>query len=164
MKSPLLSIIVAAAENNAIGKDNQLLWHLPNDLNFFKRTTTGHSLIMGRKTLESFGRPLPNRRNIIITRQSDYQCNGAEVVHSLEEALALCQGEQIVFIGGGSEIYRQALPLVDQVLLTRVHAVLEGDSFFPELDMNEWQLVSSEPHPADERHAYAYTFMVYERV
>lgn len=163
MERPLLSAIVAAAENNAIGKDNQLLWHLPNDLRFFKRTTTGYPVIMGRKTYESVGKVLPNRRNIIITRQSGYAVAGAEVVHSLGEALESCAGEPEVFVVGGAEIYDQALPLVDRIYLTRVHAALPGDSFFPELDQREWRLASAETHPADSRHAYSYTFGIYER-
>lgn len=163
MERPLISAIVAAAENNAIGKDNQLLWHLPNDLRFFKRNTTGHPIIMGRKTYESVGKPLPNRRNIIITRQTGYAVEGAEVVHSLGEALDSCSGEPEVFVLGGAEIYEQALPFVDRIYLTRVHAELPGDSFFPELNEQEWQLASAESHPADDRHAYSYTFRIYKR-
>ena len=155
---------MAAAENGAIGKDNQLLWHLPNDLKFFKRTTTGHPIIMGRKTYDSVGKPLPNRRNIVITRQPDYVIDGAEVVHSLAEALALCATAAEVFIVGGAEIYRQALSVARQVYLTRVHAHVEGDSFFPALDEKEWTLMAAENHPKDERHAYSYTFMKYERL
>lgn len=163
MKQPLLSAIVAAAENNAIGKDNQLLWHLPNDLRFFKRTTTGHPVIMGRKTYESVGDPLPNRRNIIITRQPGYTAEGAAVVHSLAAAIEACAGEPEVFVVGGAEIFEQALPVLNRIYLTRVHVTLPGDSFFPELDKQDWQLVSEESHSADERHAYSYTFRIYER-
>ncbi|SFC49369.1 dihydrofolate reductase [Parapedobacter composti] len=157
------SIIVAAAENNAIGKDNRLLWHLPNDLKFFKQTTTGHSVIMGRKTYESMGRPLPNRRNIIITRQPDYHVEGGEVVHSLDAAFELCAGEDEAFVIGGGEIYRQALPLVNRIYLTRVHTRVDGDSYFPEFSGNGWTLVGAAYHVADARHAYGYTFEVYER-
>ena len=164
MERPFVSAIVAAAENNAIGKGNQLLWHLPNDLRFFKRTTQGHPIVMGRKTYESVGKPLPNRRNIIITRQPDYTVDGAEVVHSLQEALTLCVGKAEVFIVGGAEIYKQALPILGRIYLTRVHADVIGDAFFPDFAEREWVLVSEESHPADERHAYAYTFMVYERM
>ena len=163
MERPLVSAIVAAAENNAIGKDNQLLWHLPNDLRFFKRTTSGHTVIMGRKTYESVGRPLPNRRNVVITRQPDYAIAGAEVFHSLDDALDSCTDGTEVFVVGGAEIYQRALPVVDRIYLTRVHAAIPGDSFFPELDKQTWRLVSEDRHPADERHAYGYTFMVYER-
>lgn len=163
MEKSLVSIIVAAAENNAIGKDNQLLWHLPNDLKFFKQTTLDKSIIMGRKTFESLGKPLPRRRNIIVTRQPGYIAVGAEVAHSLAEALSLCTGEKEVFIGGGAEIYRQSLPFVDRIYLTRVHADIQGDSYFIDVDEREWKLGSSESHPADERHAFGYTFEIYER-
>lgn len=164
MNKPFVSAIVAAADNNAIGKDNQLLWHLPNDLRFFKRTTSGHAVIMGRKTYESVGKPLPNRRNLVVTRQKDYTLEGAEVVHSLEAALARCANEKEVFIVGGAEIYRQALPATNRVYLTRVHADLSGDTYFPELDERDWVLVSEQKHDPDERHAYGYTFKVYERM
>lgn len=163
MDKPFVSAIVAAADNNAIGKDNKLLWHLPNDLRFFKRTTSGHTVIMGRKTYESVGMPLPNRRNLVITRQEDYVLENAEVVHSLGEALTHCANEEEVFIVGGAEIYRQALPRTGRVYLTRVHADLPGDTYFPDLDENDWMLVSADKHDPDERHAYGYTFEVYER-
>lgn len=158
-----ISIIVAAAQNNAIGKDNQLLWHLPNDLRFFKQTTLDRSLIMGRKTFESLGKPLPRRRNIVVTRQPEYRAAGAEVVHSLDDALALCAGDEEIFIAGGAEIYKLALPVVDRIYLTRVDTDIQGDAYFVEIDEREWQLVSSEQHPADDRHAFGYTFMVYDR-
>src|SRR5690606_13261740 len=163
MERPLVSAIVAAAENNAIGKDNHLLWHLPNDLRFFKRTTTGHPVIMGRKTYESVGKPLPNRRNIIVTRQAAYAAAGTEVVNSLAAALEVCTGVQEVFVVGGAEIYQQALPFIDRIYLTRVHVVLPGDSFFPQLDEGVWRLVSEDHHPADDRHDYSYTFEIYDR-
>ncbi|PPL04768.1 dihydrofolate reductase [Parapedobacter indicus] len=163
MDKPFVSAIVAAAENNAIGKDNKLLWHLPNDLRYFKRTTSGHAVIMGRKTYESVGMPLPNRRNLVVTRQEDYTLEDAQVVHSLEAALAHCTNEKEVFIVGGAEIYRLALPLTDRVYLTRVHANFPGDTYFPDLDEHDWVLVSEDKHDPDERHAYGYTFEVYER-
>jgi|SRR5690606_20282330 len=162
MEKPLVTIIVAASENNVIGKDNNLLWHLPNDLKFFKQTTLGRPLVMGRKTFESLDGPLPKRRNIVVTRQSAYSAEGVEVAHSIEEALAGCAGEEEVFIGGGAEIYKQALPLVDRIYLTRVHTVVEGDSYFVELG-DEWQLLSADSHAADGRHAFGYTFLTYER-
>ena len=158
-----LCIVVAAAENNVIGKDNQLLWHLPKDLRFFKQTTSGGTVIMGRKTFESVGKPLPNRRNIIITRQPDFHAEGTEVVHSLETALEHCRDENRVFIVGGAEIYRQALPLTNELYLTRVHAAPEGDTYFPEVDLSGWELLWQEAHPADERHAHAFTFYHYRR-
>ena len=163
MDNRFVSAIVAAADNNAIGKDNELLWHLPNDLRFFKQTTSGHAVIMGRKTYESVGKPLPNRRNLVVTRQKDYVLEGAEVVHSLEAALARCADETEVFIVGGEEIYRQALPITHRVYLTRVHANLPGDAYFPSLDERDCVLVSEEKHNPDERHAYGYSFQVYER-
>lgn len=164
MERPFVSAIVAAAENNAIGKDNQLLWHLPNDLRFFKRTTSGHPIIMGRKTFESVGKPLPNRRNIVVTRQPDYAVEGGDVVHSIQAALALCAENAEVFIVGGAEIYKQALAILGRIYITRVHTEVAGDTFFPDIDEQDWVLVSEEFHAPDERHAYAYTFMVYERM
>src|SRR5690606_16288773 len=119
---------------------------------------------MGRKTYESDGKPLPNRRNIVVTRQAGYAAEGVEVVHSLGEALALCGGKGEVFIVGGAEIYKQAIPTLGRVYLTRVHADLAGDTFFPTLDENDWVLVSEDSHEPDEKHAYGYTFMVYERM
>lgn len=163
---PRISIIVAAAENNAIGKNNQLLWHLPNDLRFFKQTTTGFPIIMGRKTYESVGKPLPNRRNILITRQPDYQAEGVETVHSLDEAIALATQQEAneIFIVGGAEIYREALPLTDRIYLTRVHAEIPGDTHFPEFDTGIWRQTAQEHRQADEKHAYSYSFMIYDRV
>lgn len=160
-----ISIIVAAATNQAIGKDNQLLWHLPNDLRFFKKTTTGHPIIMGRKTYESVGRPLPNRRNIVITRRPDYLAEGVEVAHSLAQAIALAtDNTEEIFIVGGAEIYKQALPLTDRIYLTRVHTTINGDTYFPEFDSSTWRLLTNEEHPADEKHAYGYSFQVYDRM
>lgn len=162
----LISIIVAASENNVIGRDNQLPWHLPADLKYFKQTTIGKPIIMGRKTFESVGRPLPGRPNIVITRQADYSREGIIVTGSLQAALEAARTFDTpeVFITGGSEIFTQALPLlVQRVYLTRVHADVEGDSFFPELAQEQWKLVSSHPHSADEKHAYAYAFEVWER-
>lgn len=155
----MINIIVAADENNTIGKDNDLIWHLPDDLKFFKQKTSGHPVIMGRKTYESLGRPLPNRTNVIITRDRDYQADGCVIVHSLEEALSAVNGDEI-FIIGGAEIYKQALPITDRVYLTRVHSTFEGDRFFPELG-DEWQEVGSVLHPIDEKHVHAFTFKTY---
>ncbi|WP_353183828.1 dihydrofolate reductase [Parapedobacter lycopersici] len=163
MEKQVISIIVAAAENNAIGKGNQLLWHLPNDFKFFKQKTLEKSLIMGRKTFESLNGALPRRRNIVITRQRDYHPADAEVVHSLADALARCKSDAEVFIGGGAEIYRQALPVVNRIYLTRVHTHVDGDSYFVDINPAEWELVSAIHHDADDRHAFAYTFMQYER-
>ena len=162
----MLSLIVAADEGNVIGGQNRLLWRLPDDLAHFRGLTRGHAIIMGRKTYASIGRVLPERRNIIITRQASVTVPGAEVVHSLEEALTLAAStdDEEVFIIGGGEIYRQALPLAERIYLTRVHARMEGDIVFPELRKGEWREVSREEHPADASHEYAFTFLVYERV
>lgn len=163
-KLPFLSIAVAVGENYAIGKNNQLLWHMPADLKFFKQTTSGHTVIMGRKTFDSVGRPLPNRRNIVITRDATLKIDGVEVVNSLDEALSISKDEEKdVFIVGGAEIYRQALPKTNTLFLTTIHHNFEADTFFPEIDKSEWKLISSEPHKADEKNKYDYTFEVFER-
>lgn len=155
----MINIIVAADENNTIGKDNDLIWHLPDDLKFFKQKTSGHPIIMGRKTYESVGRPLPNRTNIIITRDKDYTVDGCVVVNSLDEAFSVANDDEI-FVVGGAEIYKQALPVTDRVYLTRVHDIFDGDRFFPELG-DEWQEVESVLHPIDEKHVHAFTFKTY---
>ncbi len=153
-----ISIIVAISTNNAIGKDNQLLWHLPADLKHFKAITTGHPIIMGRKTYDSIGKPLPNRRNIIITRQKDLTLEGVEVVHSIADAIALCKEENEVFIIGGAEIYKSALASTSRIYLTTVHQQYEADAFFPILTKEEWNIINQEYHPADEKNSVAYTF------
>ncbi|SFG12367.1 dihydrofolate reductase [Pontibacter chinhatensis] len=161
----MLAIVVAAAENNVIGKDNDLIWHLPADLKHFKSLTMGHPMIMGRKTFEAIGKPLPGRTSIIITSQKDYQAEGCVVVHSLEEAIA--KGRELdadqVSIIGGAKVYQQALPLADRVYLTRVHASFEGDAYFPELSDLEWQVVEQEHHEPDEKNKYSYTFLTLTR-
>lgn len=164
-KSPFrgLGLVVAISENNAIGKDNQLLWHLPADLKHFKNITSGHTIIMGRKTYDSIGKPLPNRRNIVITRQTGLHLEGIEVVNSLDEALALCKDEKEVFIIGGAEIYRQAILICDRIELTRVHQEFDADAFFPELDNETWKEVWKEDHLPDEKNKFAYTFSTLER-
>jgi dihydrofolate reductase len=159
----IVSQIAAMSENHVIGKDNQLLWHMPNDLKHFKNTTSGHTVIMGRKTFDSVGKPLPKRRNIIITRQS-ITIEGCEVVNSIEAALALCKDEDEVFIVGGAEIYKQSLHLTDRIYLTIIHHHFGGDSFFPELSKNEWKEVSYENHPADDKNAFRYSFVIYDRL
>ncbi|MGB3143435.1 MAG: dihydrofolate reductase [Maribacter sp.] len=159
-------MIAAAAEDYALGKDNDLLWHLPDDFKRFKNLTTGHKIIMGRKTFESFPKPLPNRMHIIITRDTNYTVtfDSCKVVHSLEEALDFV-GEEIAFIIGGGEIYKQAEPFTDSIELTRVHAKFpEADTFFPEIQEKDWVLVKEEFHPKDERHQYAFTYMTYKKV
>lgn len=159
-----LSIIVAISANNAIGKDNQLLWHLPADLKHFKEITTGHTIIMGRKTYDSIGKPLPNRRSIVITRNPDLKIEGVEVVTSLKAAIELCKSDDEAFIIGGAEIYQQALPFTTHIYLTRVHQSYEADAFFPELDQTTWNEINSASHPADEKNKVAYSFSTLERV
>jgi len=139
-----LSIIVAIAENGVIGKGNNLLWHISEDLKRFKKLTSGHSIIMGRKTFESIGKPLPNRRNIVISRNTSIHAEGCEIANSIENALKLTQNEDEVFVIGGGQIYKQALPLANKLYLTRVHADYDGDTFFPSVDTATWKLVSEE--------------------
>lgn len=161
----ILSLIAAASENNVIGKAGTLPWHLPADFQYFKQVTTGKPIIMGRKTFESIGRPLPKRRNIIVTRNASFTAEGCDVVHSVEEAVKLAEqdGEEVVVIGG-EEIYKLALPLANRIHLTRVHATIEdGDAFFPEISLDEWKEVSHAEHPADGENAFAFTIIVYER-
>jgi dihydrofolate reductase len=159
----IITIVVAISENHVIGKDNKLLWRLPNDLKHFKEITTGHTIIMGRKTYDSVGKPLPNRRNIIITRQN-ITIPGCEVVNSIEAALTLCEGEPEVFIVGGAEIYKQAIKLTDRIYLTVVHKGFEGDSFFPDINKDEWKEVWHEDHEPDHKNPLPYSFITLERV
>ena len=158
-----LNIIVAVSSNNVIGKDNQLIWHLPDDLKFFKRTTMGCPIIMGRKTFESDGRPLPGRENIIVTRNRDFHFEGCTVVNSLNEAIETTNGNDQVFIAGGGEIYTEALSLVDTIYLTRVHHEFEGDTYFPVLNENEWAEVFREDHQKDEKHAFDFSILTFKR-
>jgi len=158
----IVTIIVAIGENNAIGKDNQLLWYLPADLRHFKDKTSGHTIIMGRKTFDSVGKPLPRRRNIVITRQ-DITIEGCEVVKSLDAALELCKDEHEVFIGGGAEIYQQAMEKTDRIYLTIVHQSFDADTFFPEINYDLWTEVSRHDHPADEKNTIPYSFITLER-
>jgi dihydrofolate reductase len=161
-----LSLIAAVAENGAIGKDNRLLWHLPADLQHFKRLTTGHVVVMGRKTFESIGKPLPNRTNVVVTRQPGFEADGCEVVHSLDDALrqsAIQNPQSAIFVIGGAELYAQALPLAEKLYLTEVKASPHGDAFFPTINLTDWDEVNRQPHPADERHAHAFEFVELER-
>ena len=159
----MVSIIVAVAENGVIGDRNSLLWHISEDLRNFKRVTSGHPVIMGRKTFESLGRPLPNRKNVVITRQ-DIEIEGCEVVHSLEEALGVFSVEEEVFVIGGAQIYREALPIADRFYLTRVHHKYEGDTSFPEWDASEWRVIESESFERGEKYEYPFTIEVLERI
>ena len=163
-----LSMIVAVAENGVIGRNNSLPWYLPNDLKYFKQTTMGKPVIMGRKTYESIGKPLPGRTNIVITRQADYQPEGVKVVSSVEaarelaESVCLIDGQEEAMIMGGAEIYALALPHTDRLYLTEVHADVEGDAFFPEYDKCLWQEVAREDFAAEGPNPYNYSFVVYE--
>jgi len=156
-------MIAAAAENRALGKDNQLVWHLPNDFKRFKNLTTAHHIIMGRKTFESFPKPLPNRTHIIITRQADYQAEGCIVVDSIEKAIEKCPKGEDSFIIGGGEIYQLAMPFSDKIELTVVHHTFDADAFFPEIKLDEWELDNSDFQAKDEKHLYDYTFETYIR-
>jgi len=160
----MISIIVAVGKNGEIGKDNKLLWHLPDDLKFFKRITTGHPVLMGRNTFESIGRPLPNRRNIIITRNINYAAEGIEVANSINAALTLTTDSEDIMIVGGADIYKQILPQTDRVYLTVVNAEPEADKFFEQLKPSQWKLVEETHHAVDEKHAYSFDMQVWERV
>lgn len=160
-----VSLIVAVSENLVIGKDGDLPWHLPADLKHFKNTTMGHHLIIGRRTWDEVGRPLPGRTMVVLTRSRKFSPEGATVVHSLEEALEVASGDDEPFIGGGGYIYRMALArdLVDRLYITRIRAEVEGDTFFPGIDFDRWKLVLEDRHEADEKNEYPYSFLVYER-
>jgi dihydrofolate reductase len=158
-----ISMVVAAALNEAIGKNNQLLWHLPEDLKFFKRTTMGFPIVMGRNTFESVGKPLPGRRNVIISRNLALKIEGCEVVHSAEEALSLLKDVPEIMIVGGAEVYRMFLPLADRIFMTRVETSPDADTFFPVLPPDQWKMISQEQHPADERHMFPFRFETWTR-
>ncbi|WP_276346514.1 dihydrofolate reductase [Daejeonella sp. JGW-45] len=158
-----ISLIVAVDENNGIGKDNQLPWHLPADLKHFKTLTTGHPILMGRKTFESIGKALPNRRNIVISRQEGYTAEGADAVSSLQEAFLLCEGEEEVFIIGGAQIFEHSLSLADVIYLTVIHHRFDADTFFPKIDKKAWKEVESSSHQPDEKNKYSYTFIKYSK-
>ena len=159
-----LTIIAAAGENNVIGKDNQLIWHLSDDLKHFKDLTKGHCMIMGRKTFESFPKPLPNRTHIVITRQANYKVpNGVIIVDNLEDALDAAKDDAQPFIIGGGEIYKQSMPVADTIELTRVHANFEGDTYFPDIDPNLWKETRKVFHNKDAKHDYSFSFITYTR-
>ncbi|MFZ4679596.1 MAG: dihydrofolate reductase [Flavobacterium sp.] len=157
----MITLIAAVSENNALGKDNQLLWHLPDDFKRFKNITSGHHIIMGRKTFESFQKPLPNRIHVIITRQKDYQPEGCLIVDSLAKAISVCPKDEELFIIGGGEIYNQSIEIADKLDITRVHHAFDADTFFPEIDLTKWKLTSEEYHPKDEKHHFDFTFETY---
>lgn len=163
-KEQMITIIVAAAQNDAIGKGNQLIWHLSDDLKRFKRLTNGHHIIMGRKTFESFPKPLPNRTHIVITRQNDYSApEGVIVVNTLEDALDAAKSDEQPFIIGGGEIYKQSLTIADRIELTRVHEDFEADTFFPKIDLSIWKETANTFHTIDDNHKYEFSFLTYER-
>lgn len=164
-----ISMIAAMSRNRVIGKDNDIPWHLPDDFKFFKEATKHHHVIMGRKNYESLPhkfRPLPERPNIIITRQDHYPAAGAQVVASLEEAIALAAkaGESEAFIIGGGEIYRLGLAIAETIYLTEIDGEIAGDVYFPEFDQETWQEVARKHHPADDRHQFAFDFVTYEKI
>ena len=159
-----ISMIAAMAHDRVIGKDNQMPWHLPADLAHFKRVTLGKPVLMGRKTFESIGRPLPGRRNLVISRNPDYQAEGIEVVGSVEAALALLAGssvEELMVIGGG-HLYAEMLPSADCLYLTQIDLAVEGDTRFPAFDDGQWQRIECESHPADEKNPHPYSFEIWQ--
>ena len=158
----IIQVVVIVDENNGIGKDNQLLCHMPADLKHFKKHTVGHPVIMGRKTFDSMGKALPNRRNIVITTQN-LQIEGCEVVHSIDKALEICQEEKLVSIIGGATIFDQSLHLVDTIHLTCMHHTFAADTFFPPINPESWQITEKEDHEADEKNPYPYSFITYKR-
>ena len=161
----MISLIVAASINNAIGKENQLLWHLPNDLKFFKNTTWGGVVIMGRKTFESVNKPLPGRTNIVITKQPDWNAENVVVASSLEDALekATALNFKEIFIIGGGEIYKQSIEIANRIYLTKVHTEIDGDTFFPDLN-NDWKMISNRDFKSDEKNKFDHSFQIWERV
>ena len=159
----MLTLIAAAGENNELGKNNDLVWHLPDDFKRFKKITSGHHIIMGRKTFDSFPQPLPNRTHVVITRQENFKKPGIIVVHSLERAIELTKDDPQAFVIGGGEIYKMAMDVAAKIELTRVHGEFKADTFFPEIDESQWKVVSEEYHEKDEKHQYAFTYLTYER-
>ncbi|HJY12586.1 MAG TPA: dihydrofolate reductase [Flavobacterium sp.] len=159
----MIIMIAAVAENNALGKNNELVWHLPNDFKRFKSLTTNHHIIMGRKTFESFPKPLPNRVHVVITRQKDYNPEGCIVVDSIEKAIAICPENEDSYIIGGGEIYNLGMEHADILEITKVHHSFDADAYFPEIDKTDWQLVETEENFKDEKHLYDFTYETYIR-
>jgi len=157
-----ITLIAAVAENNALGKDNKMLWHLPDDFKRFKQLTTGHYIVMGRKTFESLPGMLPNRTHVIITHQEDYKAEGCIVVNSLDDALAVSPKDDEVFIIGGGEIFKDSMAIADKIELTYIYGISpEADTFFPEIDNEQWKLVEEVHHPADEKHKFEFAFQTF---
>ncbi|MBK8398078.1 MAG: dihydrofolate reductase [Leptospiraceae bacterium] len=159
-----LSIIVACTENYVIGANNSMPWHLPADLKHFKSLTTGHTIIMGRKTYESIGKPLPNRRNLVISRNSLFKADGVEIFSSLESAIENSREEDECFLIGGGELYKKAIVFADRIYLTRIHTNLEGDTFFPEINLDKWKLSSESFLAKDDKNSYDLNFQLYEKI
>lgn len=159
----MLTIIAATGENNELGKDNALVWHLPDDFRRFKKLTTGHHIIMGRKTFDTFPQPLPDRTHVVITRKENFKKEGIVSVHSLERAIDFSKGDSQPFIIGGGEIYKMGMDMADRIELTRVHGSFAADTYFPEIDENVWVLENETFHEADENHKYSFTYLTYSR-
>jgi dihydrofolate reductase len=158
-----ISLIAAMAENRVIGRGAQLPWRLPADMKHFKGLTVGHTVIMGRKTFDTLNGPLPNRRNVVVTRDREYRREGVNVVYCLADAIRLAGQDDEVFVVGGGEIYKEALPLADRLYLTVVHTTADGDVFFPEFELCQWSLKNEQRHEADDKHVHAFSFRLYER-
>jgi dihydrofolate reductase len=154
-------LIAATSLNNALGKDNKIIWHLPDDFKRFKELTSGHYIIMGRKTFESFPKPLPNRTHVVITRQEKYNPEGCIVVNSIEEAFAVCPKNEVAFLIGGAEIYELGLPYIDKIELTLINENFEADAFMPKIDFSKWELIQEEFHAKDEKHAHEFSFQTF---
>jgi len=163
-QTPIISLVVAVADNGVIGSVGDLPWRLPDDLKHFKALTVGHTIVMGRRTFESIGKPLPDRRSIVVTRQLNYEVEGADVVSSVDAAIESARGESELFIIGGRSIYETALPRTDRIHLTRVHGKPAGDVYFPNFNLSQWQVTNEPHHPVDEKHDYAMTFQRWDRV
>ncbi len=161
----ILSIVAAVANNNVIGSENRLIWHMPADLRHFKELTMGHTLIMGRKTFESIGKPLKGRKTIVVTSRKNYKPEGAETAQSVRDAIRMVKQEKEVFVTGGSEIYEQTIDLYHtrRMYITRIYANFEGDAFFPDIDPEKWELMEMEEYEADEKNQYPYAFMTYKK-
>ena len=161
----VISHLVAASENNVIGKNNQIPWHLPNDLKFFKNKSWGMPVIMGRNTYESLDKPLPGRINVVITSNKEWRREDVTVAHDIQQAIKkACESDcNELFIIGGGEIFKQTMDIVNRIYFTRVHTTIEGDVFYPAIDESKWKLISEDPHPADDKHAFAYTFQLWEK-
>ena len=161
----VISHLVAASTNNVIGQKNKIPWYLPNDLKFFKNKSWGMPVIMGRNTYESLDKPLPGRINIVVTTNPTWQREGVSVAHNIQDAIDKgCEADcNEIFIIGGGEIFKQSMNIATRIFLTRVHTIIEGDTFYPAFDKTIWKLISEDPHPADEKHAFAYTFQLWEK-